>query len=122
MNKKLIALISIFSLSLFTSGCSSDKNVQAPAEISPWSTDIQLEEVVNTSQAKFNSWLKMLTLNEGNLESLNIYVDPTVDTELVEKLTAPLRTEILSLGNMGKVGSPCSSRSELIRAKVSFGR
>ena len=101
MNKKLIALISIFSLSLFTSGCSSDKNVQAPAEISPWSTDIQLEEVVNTSQAKFNSWLKMLTLNEGNLESLNIYVDPTVDTELVEKLTAPLRTEILSLGNMG---------------------
>lgn len=101
MNKKLIALISIFSLSLFTSGCSSGNNVQAPAEISPWSTDIQLEEVVNTSQAKFNSWLKALPANQSYLENLHIYVDPTINEDLLENLTAPLSTEIITLGDRG---------------------
>ena len=101
MNKKLIALIPIFFLSLFTSGCSSDNNVQAPEEISPWSTDIQLEEVVNTSQAKFNSWLKALPANQSYLENLHIYVDPTINADLLENLTAPLSTEITTLGDRG---------------------
>jgi hypothetical protein len=100
-NKKILSILILISLTFFVSGCSDKKGFPKSKNLKAWSNEISLADVVNASQENFRSWLKKQPNKKDYLDGLQIYADSSIDKKLLDNLTAPLNSEILTLGDRG---------------------
>ena len=100
-NKKILSILILISLTFFVSGCSDKKEFSKNKNLKAWSNEIALADVVNASQENFRSWLMKQPIKREYLAGLQIYADSSIDKELLDNLTAPLNSEILTLGERG---------------------
>jgi len=100
-NKKIPVIFILISLIVCVSGCSKDASSSHKANLKAWSNDISLEDAVTVSQENFRSWLKNQPVEKRYLDGFHIYAEPSVEKGLLDNLTAPLNSEISTLGDKG---------------------